>query len=277
MGDRDSGKAKWGRFWTDHEFDGVVIKEDPASWYDLVWKVALEFWYELLEQLAPGKNMLECGCGSAKVSQYMALRGYQCTMLDYSEQAIQLAKANFHALSLDGTFALGDVNELDLAGNQFDVVYSGGVLHHFEDFERPIKEMVRVLKPGGLFAANVVPNKFSCQTIADLQRTLAHSTRNLVRGRFRDVCKRVNHISSSYYVSPASLKDYVGLCEAAGLTSVTGLCTSPFPQLSVPVWGDRLYARFMKRLLPLWQGFNQSRSRWTEMWGITYTIYGVKS
>jgi ubiquinone/menaquinone biosynthesis C-methylase UbiE len=276
MGDRDSGKAKWDHFWTGQEFDGVVVKEDPGNWVDLVWKVALEFWYDRFGQLAPGKRMLECGCGSAKVSQYMALQGYQCTMLDYSEQAIELAKANFHVLSLPGSFVLADLNELGLASNQFDVVYSGGVLHHFKDMAQPIKEMVRVLKPGGLFATNVIPNKFSGQTIADLERTLAHSTRNLVRGRFRDAFKVVSHVPS-FYVSPATLKDYVGICEAAGLTSVTGSCTSPFPQLSLPVWGERLYASVMKRLLPQWRRFNQSQSRWTEIWGITYTIYGVKA
>lgn len=266
----------WNEFWARESVRTAALRGTPETWYDLVWQVAFEYWYELFEKLAPGKRVLECGCGSARVSQYMVQRGYQCTLLESSEQALSIAKRNFDSLSLDGQFVLGDINDLCFRDGQFDVVYSGGVLEFLDDLERPVKEMVRVLKPAGVFAANVVPPKFSIQTIADIERTAAYSVRSLANGRFRDVFRRVRQIPCDYQVKPWSLEDYVRACEEAGLTSATGLVTTPFPALAMPRAAHKLYARAMRALLPQWQRFNESRSRWSELWGIGYTIYGVK-
>ena len=266
----------WERFWSERIPKDVTTNKEPETWYDLVWQVAFDYWYELFEKLAPGKRMLECGCGSARVSQYMAQRGYQCTLLDSSEQALSIARRNFESLSLDGQFILGDMNALCLRDQQFDAVYSGGVLEFLDDLEHPIKEMVRVLKPAGIFAANIVPPKFSIQSIADIERTAAYSVRNLARGRFGEVFRRVRQIPCGYQVKPWSLKDYVRACEEAGLASATGLVTTPFPALALPRVAHKLYARAMRALLPQWRRFNESRSRWTEVWGIGYAIHGIK-
>jgi ubiquinone/menaquinone biosynthesis C-methylase UbiE len=266
----------WDDFWIKQPPTVISIKENDETWYDLVWKVSLDYWHDLFEKLAPGKKMLECGCGSARISQYMAQHGYQCTLLDYSEKALMLAKSNFDSLSLDGQFVIGDMSRLSFRDEQFDVVFSGGVLEFFPDVQRPINEMVRVLRPGGVFSANMVPKKFSIQTIADIERTLAHSVRNLMRGRFEDIFKRVQHIPVNYNVNSVTLQDYIGFCEKAQLRPVVGLVTSPFPDVALPRFAKRLYAHVMKKLLKQWRKFNESKSRWTEVWGITYTIYGIK-
>lgn len=266
----------WDDFWTKQASTVISVKDNDETWYDLVWKVALEYWYDLFEKLAPGKKMLECGCGSAKVSQYMAQRGYQCTLLDYSEKALKLGKSNFDSLSLGGKFVTGDINHLCFPDEQFDVVFSGGVLEFFADVQKPINEMTRVLKSGGVFSSNMVPRKFSIQTIADLERTLAYSFRNLVKGQFRDIFKRVQYIPPNYNVNSVSLQDYIGFCEKAQLRPVAGLVTSPFPDVALPQLGKKLYASIMKKLIPQWRKFNLSKNRWTEVWGTSYTIYGIK-
>lgn len=264
----------WDHFWAGRTSDSVAVKENPETWYELVWKNNLESWHQIFERLAPGKRMLEYGCGSAKVSQYMALRGYRCTMLDYSKQALDLAKAGFDALSLEGRYIIGDIQQLGVSSDRFDVVYSGGVLEFFADIQTPIRETVRVLKPGGLFATNIVPNKFSCQTLADIERTGTHVLKSIGRRDFREAFRVVSHLPPG--VSKASLQEYIQFCETAGLESVTGRCASPFPVLALGRRGDKLYTQVMKSLLAPWRRFDQSRSRWTEIWGMTYTIYGVK-
>jgi ubiquinone/menaquinone biosynthesis C-methylase UbiE len=266
----------WDDFWEKQSFPIASGEDNNETWHDLVWKVCFEYWEDIFKTLAPGKKMLECGCGSARVSQYMAQRGFQCTLLDYSESALSLAKKNFEALSLSGTFVAGDINHLSFSDGQFDVVYSGGVLEFFDDAQKPINEMVRILRPGGIFAANMVPNKFSIQTIADIERTLAYSFKNLVRGKIKDACKRVRMIPPDYKVSSMPLLKYVRICEKAGLTSVVGLATSPFPALALPRVGRKIYAAIMKKFIKQWHAFNESKSTWTEVWGITYTIYGIK-
>jgi SAM-dependent methyltransferase len=48
-----------------------------------------------------------------------------------------------------GEFRVSDAENLDFAGDSFDIVYSHGVLHHTPDIEAAVREVHRVLKPGG--------------------------------------------------------------------------------------------------------------------------------
>lgn len=266
----------WNEFWTKAQISSTTVTLTPETWHDLVWQVTFDYWQEFFEKFAPGRTILECGCGSARVSQYLGQRGYRCTLLDTSDQAILIAKRNFEALSQTANFVLGDIHHLCLADKKFDVVYSGGVLEFMDDLGLAVKEMVRVLKPGGVFAANIVPPKFSIQSIADIERTVVYSIRNLLRGRFTDACRRVRQVPNEYHVHSWTLDHYVHVCEEAGLTSVKGFVTSPFPALALPKGAQKLYGRAMKALLPQWRKFNESQGRWSEWWGIGYTIYGIK-
>ncbi len=264
----------WNIFW------GQTKHVKPLStkaelWSDLVWKVGLEYWHDLFLELASGKNLLECGCGSARLSQYMASRGFECTLLDNSEEAIQVAKSNFSTLSLPAKFHVGNINHLPFEDGQFDIVFSGGVLHHFETLEAPIQEMVRILKPGGLFAATMITKKFSCQTLANMEIRLAHFMRDLCHGKFEEALKSFTP-QEPFYVNSIPLKTYKSICEKAGLQSVVGLGTSPFPGLSLPSRGQKLYGRLMKKCLPFWKKFDTSPAQWTEIWGSVFRLYGIK-
>src|SRR5207302_1462077 len=48
-----------------------------------------------------------------------------------------------------GQFALADCQDLPFAAESFDVAYSNGVLHHTPDTARAVRELHRVLRPGG--------------------------------------------------------------------------------------------------------------------------------
>lgn len=264
----------WENFWLDRSLLSGRSDLKAASWGDLVWQIGLEELNDLIQRLTTGRKMLECGCGRATASCYMATRGYDCTMLDYSSQAIDQAKASFANNSLNGKFILSDMNKLPFTDNQFDVVYSGGVLEFFADITDTLREIVRVLKPGGLFVVNIVPNKFSCQTLADLEHTLVHSLRMLLMFRWREVFVRLNHLPPG--VSRASLRFYVSAFESAGLDNVIGHCVTPFPAIALGREGERVYVNLLKYFLPQWRKFNRSHSFWSEIFGMAYTVYGTK-
>lgn len=264
----------WDLFWTGDA--APTPSADADTWYDVVWRYWLERWHERFAS-RPGRRMLECGCGAGRVSLYMASRGFECTLVDYSERALDQARIRFAECGLSAQFVRADVRQLGLADGQYDVVYSGGVLEFFDEIDQPIAEMTRVLAPGGLFGANLVPLKFSAQTMADLERTVVYGMRNLVQGRWRDAFKRVQMASTAAGIRPWTLVDLERASAAAGLKEFVGRAANPFPQLALPRFLHRRYARLMRSHTAGWRRFDDSLSTWNRIWGIGYSIVATKA
>lgn len=99
---------------------------------------------------ARGLRVLEIGCGLGTDGAQFARAGADYTGIDLTEAAIELARRRFELFDLPGEFRTADAENLDFADDTFDVVYSHGVLHHTPDTERAVREVHRVLKPGGV-------------------------------------------------------------------------------------------------------------------------------
>ena len=105
----------------------------------------------ILQQMGDirGKLLLDLGCGAGENSVYFAKKGARCVATDYSpgmvEVALQLAAAN--GVEIEGRTA--NAMALDFPDNTFDLVYASNLLHHIPDPKIALKEMHRVLKPGG--------------------------------------------------------------------------------------------------------------------------------
>ena len=271
-------KNKWEGFWLDESKRDLLKNiHSPNRWEDIVWKLAFEHWKSVFDTLAPGFDMLECGCGSANISRYMAINGYKPTVLDYTDSGLKLAQNGFRRLNLEANYVLGDINKLPFEDNSFDVVFSGGVLDFFENYEIPMSEMIRVLKPKGVFAANMVPRKFSIQTIADWQRTLAHCLRAISKGNFNKAFKRISLVPIDYKTNKATLDDYVSKLDSLGLINLESRCITPFPLLSLPNSLQSKYINLINKNLDLWRNFNSSDKPWKRYFGMGYMIFGIKS
>lgn len=95
-------------------------------------------------------RVLEIGCGLGTDGAQFARAGADYTGVDLTEAAVDLSRRRFELFNLPGTFQVADAERLDFADNSFDVVYSHGVLHHTPDTAGAVREVHRVLRPGGV-------------------------------------------------------------------------------------------------------------------------------
>src|SRR5438876_8760910 len=98
---------------------------------------------------ARGLRVLEIGCGLGTDGAQFAKAGADYTGVDLTDAAVDLVRKRFELFGLPGEFRVADAESLDFADESFDLVYSHGVLHHTPDTARAVREIHRVLKPGG--------------------------------------------------------------------------------------------------------------------------------
>jgi len=118
-----------------------------------------------LEQLGvqPGDLVLDAGSGFGRHAFALARQGANVVALDYATHEVQSTRATFGAMVEAGEIAeqrfagglQGDATRLPFADNSFDRVITSEVLEHIPADTTAIEELVRVLKPGGTFAATV--------------------------------------------------------------------------------------------------------------------------
>lgn len=96
-----------------------------------------------------GKRVLEIGVGLGADHQRFAEHGAILEGIDLTERAVAHTRVRLDAFRLTSRLQVGDAEALPFADNQFEVVYSWGVLHHSPDTPRAFREVLRVLEPGG--------------------------------------------------------------------------------------------------------------------------------
>jgi 2-polyprenyl-3-methyl-5-hydroxy-6-metoxy-1,4-benzoquinol methylase len=99
---------------------------------------------------AAGKRVLEIGCGNGADGCMFAAHGADYTGVDLTPEAVQATRRHFAAEGLSGQFREESVDRLSFADASFDIVYSFGVLHHTPAPRLAVREVHRVLKPGGV-------------------------------------------------------------------------------------------------------------------------------
>lgn len=142
-------------FWQEHPCGTKFADAPPGSrkFFELVeaHRYKKEWHIPAAAGFAESKNLrvLEVGCGLGTDGAQFAKAGANYTGIDLTEAAVELAKKRFEQFDLPGTFRVADAEGLDFPDNSFDVVYSHGVLHHTPDTAGSIREIHRVLRPGG--------------------------------------------------------------------------------------------------------------------------------
>jgi SAM-dependent methyltransferase len=96
---------------------------------------------------------------NTRILAWAAYRGARAFGIDISEPTVMQARAAFTFHSGPLRAAAADVRALPFRDASFDAIYSMGTIEHFDETEQAVKELARVLKPGGC-AIIGVPNRF---------------------------------------------------------------------------------------------------------------------
>lgn len=123
--------------------------------------------FELFD--APGGTVLDIGCGPGVFADRLSQLKCRTYGVDLSQKMAALAQGRGFPLS---SFMVGGIVQLPFKDNSFDSVLCSGVLEYLTEIESAIKEMSRVLKPGGRLIVTF-PNKSSwLNQIDQLSRSL---------------------------------------------------------------------------------------------------------
>ena len=109
----------------------------------------------LIAGIRPGARVLDLGCGVGGPARTLAAE-FGCTVVgvDISHEYCRAAQLLTGMLGMESavSFMCADVMDLPLPDESFDVVWSQNVWMNIEDKMRFLQQVIRVLRPGGLFA-----------------------------------------------------------------------------------------------------------------------------
>lgn len=222
---------------------------------------------DYLRAILPARSrILEVGCGSARLSCLLARSGHRTQGLDFCRAALDAARANCAGAGVQAALVLGEGSRLPFRGGTLDVVLSTGLLEHFEDPLPIVREMVRVLRAGGVFYSDIVPRKFSLFRSLDwlgrLKRRWA--------GRGRE--------SEDLYERSCTKREIAALLEACGLRGIhvfaAGVTPPYLPILSRSRRLRETQVRLVEGTSRFWKRFDGTRC--AEWLGFYYVAWGIK-
>lgn len=110
-----------------------------------------------LPHLAPGMRLLDIGCGPGSITLGLAgvVAPGEAVGVDIDEPRLEEARALAQERGLTNvTFEKADAHALRFEDASFDAVFEHAAFQHLDDPAAAAREVLRVLKPGGVFGAS---------------------------------------------------------------------------------------------------------------------------
>lgn len=106
----------------------------------------------LLPYLNKQQHLLDIGSGAGTITVGFVELVQHVTALEVSDEALDVTRKEAQRQNVSMDFAVGDIHRLPFPDNTFDVVHVHQVLQHVGERVEAMKEMRRVVKPGGIVA-----------------------------------------------------------------------------------------------------------------------------
>ncbi len=155
----EAERAAW---WSSDNFDtwkNLYVSEYARGFYVV----------ETLRKYVPdfrvdGARVLDIGCGDAGVLIAFAERGAVCAGIELDEKSLERGRVRAEEHGVEVDLRRGIAEELPWGDGTFDLVILDNVLEHVTDREKTLREIHRVLRPGGLLY-QVTPKPFSAYSL----------------------------------------------------------------------------------------------------------------
>ena len=121
-----------------------------------------------------GGRALEIGCGPGVGTQLIldVFRADAVDAFDLDPQMVSLARRRLRARASQVRLWVADATAIPAPSASYDAVFDFGIIHHIPDWRRALREVARVLKPGGRFYAEEILAAFIGHPI--VRRLLDH-------------------------------------------------------------------------------------------------------
>ena len=142
-----------------------MIWDRVAPLYDVVVNTANRAVYAatgtaVARLIHPGDTVLECACGTGAITAAIAPTCASVVATDYSEGMLKQARKKL-ARFPNVVVEQADITDLHYADDSFDAVVAGNVIHLLPEPGDALKEIKRVVRPGGtiIVPTYVIPKK----------------------------------------------------------------------------------------------------------------------
>lgn len=227
-------------------------------WHDIYERPQTFTGYSLLKQhhtvmqvieqtQTPGSTILDVGCGTGITVLELAAKGYQASGVDFAPNMIERASQDAAAKGIVCDFQVASAENLPYPTQHFDMVIALGLVGNLRDDTDCLREIYRVLKPGGIVLLTM-PNVLAVDRWISVPRSLP-----IIFGhRFRSQFRRVGNLGRRLRgIAPKNVADlrfgksaiphfYKRHLTQAGFQNVSysSITFGPFFPLGLRVWND---------------------------------------
>ncbi len=148
-------------------------------------KISLELITESARRIIPhATHLLDVGCGAGNYSLMMLTKipDLNCTLVDLSKPMLDRAYQRVIKETRNVTILQGDIRDIELEENQYDIILAGAVLHHLrdnKDWETTFGKLFRLLRLGG------------CLMISDLVAQDTDILNEYIREKYGDYLEEI--------------------------------------------------------------------------------------